>query len=169
MLIDVSSSQKFRPQFFRLINNTAFIFIARKGSLRRLCFTRVCLSIGRGLYPSMPCRSTGPHPEGRLRGLAWGISRPAHGGKLRGLAWGGSPGPHREGEDEGSGLEGFQANTWRDVFRPTPGGGGSRPTPAWCIPACTEAEPPLADSYCCGQYAFYWNAFLLTFEIIYEL
>ena len=29
------------------------------------------------------------------------------------------------------------------------------------IPACTEADPPPADSYFCGQYASYWNACLL--------
>ena len=34
-------------------------------------FTRVCLSTG-GWYPSMPCRFPGPHPGGKLRGLAWG-------------------------------------------------------------------------------------------------
>ena len=57
------------------------------------------------------------------------------------------------------------------VSRPTPrggevegsgrGGGFSRPTPGGrgCIPACTEAYPP-SDSYCCRQYASYWNAFL---------
>ena len=29
-----------------------------------------------------------------------------------------------------------------------------------CIPACTEADPPV-DGYCCGQYTSYWNAFFL--------
>ena len=29
------------------------------------------------------------------------------------------------------------------------------------IPACTEADPPGRDYYCCGWYASYWNAFLL--------
>ena len=28
------------------------------------------------------------------------------------------------------------------------------------IPACTEADPPQRDGYCCGRYASYWNAFL---------
>ena len=44
------------------------------------------------------------------------------------------------------------------------GGGVSRPTPrgGGCIPACTEADPK-PDGYCCGQYASYWNAFLLPF------
>ena len=101
-------------------------------------FTRVCDSVHRGvvsqhalqvvsqhalqqvsggLYPCMPRRSPGPHP----------------GGKLRGLALGGSPGPHL----------------------------GS-------IPACTEADTPTPSpsphGYCCGRYASYWNAFLLTFS-----
>ena len=41
-----------------------------------------------------------------------------------------------------------------------PGGG---------IPACTEAEPPGRDGYCCGRYASHWNAFLLTYMIQLEL
>ena len=32
-----------------------------------------------------------------------------------------------------------------------------------CTPACTEADTPPADGYCCGRYASYWNAFLLEF------
>ena len=47
-------------------------------------------------YPSMPCRFPGPHPGGKLRGLAGGVSRPTP-----------------KGEVEGSGL---------GVSRPTPGG-----------------------------------------------
>ena len=94
-------------------------------------------------YPSMPCRSRrgggspGPHPGGKLRGLARGVGE--------------SPGPH---------LGGFS--------RPTPRGAFSRPTSrgclqthTWgrgvCIPACTEADPTWM-----GQYASYWNAFLLV-------
>ena len=38
------------------------------------------LQVSGGWYPSMPCRSPGPHPRGKLRGLTWGE---------------GSPGPHR--------------------------------------------------------------------------
>ena len=75
---------------------TFLIFTARKQSLRRLCFTPVCqlfcseggvvsqhglAGIQRGWYLSMPCRSPGPHPGGKLRGLSrpipgWGLSRP---------------------------------------------------------------------------------------------
>ena len=57
------------------------------------------VSRGGGWYPSMPCRFPGPHPGGKLRGLAWGgfsrhtpgvcVSRP----KSRGV----SPGPHPGG------------------------------------------------------------------------
>ena len=89
-------------------------------------------------FPSMPCRFPGPHPWGKLRGLARGVSRSTPG---------------------------------RGVSRPTPGRGVSRPTPrrglqahtrgGVCVPACTEADPP--DGYCCGQFASYWNAFLLLF------
>ena len=114
-----------------------------------------------GWYPSMPCSlqggCPGPHPGGKLRGLARGVSRPtlgglqAHtgrvsrttpGGVSRPTPGGGSPGPHPVG--------GLQAHTW-GVPRPTPGG---------CIPACTEADTPPVDGYCRGRYASYWNAFL---------
>ena len=44
------------------------------------------LQVSGGWYPSMPCRSPGPHPRGKLRGLAWGGSPGPH--------LGGSPGPH---------------------------------------------------------------------------
>ena len=61
------------------------------------------------------------------------------------------PGPHPWGS-----LRGLA----RGVSRPIPGGSpGPHPGGRGCIPACTEAEP-LADSYCCGQYTSYWNAFL---------
>ena len=42
-----------------------------------------CLAagLGGGWYPSMPCRSPGPHPRGKLMGI-WprGVSRPTPGG-----------------------------------------------------------------------------------------
>ena len=42
-----------------------------------------------------------------------------------------------------------------------PGPGGV-PGRGWGvgITACTEADPPGRDGYCCGRYASYWNAFL---------
>ena len=81
-------------------------------------------SLGGGWYPSMPCKFPGPHPWGKLRGLA-GV------GGLQAQTWGG-----------------LQVHTWV-VSWPTPGGGSpgphprgvSRPTPGGCIPACTEADP----------------------------
>ena len=65
-----------------------------------------------GWYPSMPCRFSGPHPGGKLRGLAKGGSPgPYPRGKLRGLAWG------------------LQAHNGGGVSRPHSGEGVSRPTP----------------------------------------
>ena len=99
-------------------------------------------------YPSMHCRSPGPHPgggswgvwpggvsrptpRGKLRSLAWGVSRPTPRGKLRGQAWG-SPGP-RWGS--------LQAHTWG--VSPGPHPGGSQAHTQWGgIPACTEADTP---------------------------
>ena len=95
--------------------------------------------------------SPGPHPVGKLRGLAWG-SLQAHtqGGKLRGLARGGFPGPHLVG----------------GVSRPTPGGcvspgphpGISRPTHEGSpgphpgeIPACTVADTPQQTGTAAGS------------------
>ena len=62
--------------------------------------------------------------------------------------------PTPRGEVDGSGRGGcLQAHTWGSLQAHTPGG---------CVPACTEADTPQADGYCCGRYASYWNAFLFT-------
>ena len=61
--------------------------------------------VSRGSYPSMPCRFPSPHPRGKLRSLARGISRPTP-----------------KGEVEGSGLGGLQAHTQGS---PSPNPGGS--------------------------------------------
>ena len=74
--------------------------------------------------------------EGRLRGLAWGVSRPTP----RGV----SPGPHPGG---------VSRPTLRGVSRPTRGGGVSQ--------HALRQTPPPADRYCSGQYGSHWNAFLL--------
>ena len=96
---------------------------------------------GWGWYPSMPCMSPGPHPGGRLSGLAGRVSRPTPRGRLRGLAGGGMglqahtwgvSRPTPRGEVEGSGWE---------VSRPT-SGGSPGPHLGECIPACTEADTP---------------------------
>ena len=111
----------------------------RKRSLRRLCFY-TCLSVLRG-----GVRSPGPYPGGGWE--VWlGASRPIPWGRLGGLAGGG-------------------------VSRPIPRGYGpgimDYYNPMGIIPACTEAKsPPSADGYCCGQYASYWNAFLLLDKVM---
>ena len=90
-----------------------------------------CLAAGlqEGWYPSMPCRFPGPHPGGKLRGLARGVSPgPYPRGMLRDLAWGVS-----------RPTQWVSRPTPRGVSRPTPGVGG-------CIPAYTEADPPTATA-----------------------
>ena len=95
-----------------------------------------------------------------------GVTRPRPRGEVGGLA----------GRCLGPDLGGV-GGLARGVSRPTPK--GSRPTcrgcpgiglvgpgphpgvGVGCIPACTEADTPPADGYCCGRYASYWNAFLL--------
>ena len=74
-------------------------------------------------YPSMPCMFPGPHPGGKLRGLAW--------------VWVSRPTPRQ-----------VSRPTPRRVSRPTPGGSSPGPHPGGspgphlgeCIPACTEAD-----------------------------
>ena len=101
----------------------ASIFTTHKWSCGKLCFYG-CLwfcSQGGGWYPSMHCRSRGPHPGGKLRHLAWGVSRPTPRG---------SPGPHL----------GASPGTHLGVSRHTPG--GSPGTDLGGIAACTEADTP---------------------------
>ena len=66
--------------------------------------------------------SPGPHPGGKLRGLARG--------DLQAHTQGGSPGPH-PGGSPGPHPGGPQAHT----------GGSPDPHPGGCIIACTEADP----------------------------
>ena len=109
----------------------------------------VILSTGGGWYPSMSCRSPGPHPGGRLRGLAGGSPGPHPGGKLKGLAFGGWPGPH-----PGRRLRGPAGGSPGPHPRGSPG-----PHP-WGVSQHALRQTPPADGFCCGQYASYWNAFL---------
>ena len=130
-------------------NNPTFYRPQTKFGKVKFLHVSVCHSVhGGGVwYPSMPCRSPGPHPGGRLRGLATGGGSP---GPHTGGGGRGSPGPH-----PGRRLRGLAT------------GGVSRPTHRWgCIPACTGGRPPPADVYCCGRYASYRNAFFLRFIYI---
>ena len=129
----------FAPKFWEVARLMNAIFTARKRSLgqgnifrsacqefcprgRGVLVSQHALQVSRGVgggYPSMPCRSAGPHPRGKLRGLAWGGSPGPHpGGKLMGLAWRGPLGPH---------LGGVARPTPRGVSRPAPGGGSPGP------------------------------------------
>ena len=83
--------------------------------------------------------SPGPYPRGSWWVWLGGSPGPYPGGRLGSLA-GGSPGPYPRGV--------------------------SRPRPGVCMCVSQHAlrltpPPPPTDSYCCGQYASYWNAFLL--------
>ena len=104
------------------------IFTARNEVGARLCFSRVCDSVHRGV--------SGPHPGEKLRGLAGGSPGPHPGGRLRGLTEGGwavsKPTPGR-------------------VSRPTQGGGCAS------LHAGIHSTPP-PDGYCSGRYASHWNA-----------
>ena len=104
------------------------------------------------------------HTQGKLRGLAWGVSRPTPKGWVEGSGLGGSPGLHpggswgvRPGEVSRPIPRGGSWGVWSGVSRPTPGR-VSRPTPGGClqahtwgglqadtqgsIPGCTEADSP---------------------------
>ena len=128
------------------------LITARKRSLRRLCFTRVCLST-RGVVSQHALQVVsqhalqvsrggcpGPHPGGKLRGVAGGgVFRPTPGGSP-GPHLGGSPGPH---------LGGLQVHTW-----------GVYPSMHW-------GRPPV-NGYRRGRHASYRNTFLFD-EFIYEV
>ena len=102
----------------------------------------------------MPCRSPGPHPGEKLRGLAWGGSPGPHpGGKLRSLTWGASR-PTPRGEVQGSGLGGLQAHTW-GVSRHKLGGGVSqhalRQTPPQQTATAADGTHPTGTHSCFRQ------------------
>ena len=125
----------------------------------------------------------GPHPGGKLRGLARGVSRLTSRGEVEGSGHGGL-GPHPGGKLRGlpgqfSGQGGFLGPQpggklrylARGVSRPTPRGGlgglawgVSRPTPGGVSQHALRQIPP-AYGYCCERYSSYWNAFLLTMKI----
>ena len=46
------------------------------------------LQVSGGWYPSIPCRSPGPHPGGKMRGLAWGGLQVHTLGGLQTPTWG---------------------------------------------------------------------------------
>ena len=133
------------------------VVTARKRSLRTLCFY-TCLSLcpqGGGIPACLAVLqahthgggwgvwwggSPGPHPGGKLRGLARGVSRPRPRGKVEGSGWGGLQ-PTPRGDVEGSG--------WGVISRSTPRGVGVS-SMHWCR---TPPQPPPADGYYCGRYA----------------
>ena len=106
----------------------------------------------------MPCRFPGAHPGGSLGDLARGISRPKPKGEVEGDLARGISRPKPKGEVKGDlacgGGGGLQAHTWGDLQAHTRGN------------ACSKGgvETP-HDGYCCGRYASYSNAFLLTVEL----
>ena len=111
-----------------------------------------------------------PRLRGEVAGSARGLSRPrpmgGPGPRPRGR---GCSGP---GSEEKSGVcpGGVQAQAHGGVSRPRPRGRGCSGQGCVCIPACTEADtpfPPPADSYCCGWYASYWNAFLFLIIFVF--
>ena len=60
-----------------------------QGNIFRSVCQEFCSQLGGWWYPSMPCRSPGPHPGRSLRGLArGGLQAHNQGGKLRGQAGG---------------------------------------------------------------------------------
>ena len=121
-------------------------------------FTCVCDSVHGGggwmvsqhaLQVSIPaCLAAG------LRRRGWYLSMPCR-----------FPGPHPRGKLRSLARGGLKAHTWGSPG-PHPGGcllwGGacSRGVCSGCV--CVETSH---NSYCCGWYASYWNAFLLSFDL----
>ena len=137
---------------------THFIFTTRKRSLRRLCFY-TCLSVHRGVVSQHALQVSRPTPRGEVEGSGLGEGLQAH---TQGGSWGvwpgASPGPHPGGKLRGlawgvsrpTSAGGLQAHTWE---------AGLYRSMHW-----DRHSPSAADSYCCGQYASYWNAFLFESE-----
>ena len=106
-------------------------------------FTLVYLSTGEG--GSLLLGRSGPGGGclllgGLLGGIcSWGSPGPHPGGGISRPAPGGSPGPHLEGV--------------------------SRPTPRGVYPSTHRGSHPPPHGFCCGWYASYWNAFLLSINI----
>ena len=71
--------------------------------------------------------SPGPHPGGKLRGLAWEGLQAHTQGEVEGSGWWGVQGPHPGGKLRGLAREGLQPHS-QGVSRSTPWG-VSRPTP----------------------------------------
>ena len=111
-----------------------------------------------------------PRPRGEVRGSGWGVSRPRPRRKVGGSGWGVSRSKPRG-----------RLRVWLGMSMPTPRGcqgphlGGPGPHPEG-IQAQARGDasqhalrqtPPLpADSYCCRQYASYWNAFLSSLFLL---
>ena len=98
-------------------------------------------------------RSSSPQPGGSWGVWLGGVSRTTPTGEVDGSGWGvSSPTPrgvqaHTQG--------GLQAHTQGGSPGPHPGSG------VFSRMHWGRYPPPRADSYCCGWYASYWNAFLL--------
>ena len=149
------------------------IITARKRSLRRLCFYRcVCHSVHMGGGGAIPACITGGIPACLAAGL-WGegvvsehalqVSRPTPKGKFRGIWLGGSPGPHPRGKLRGIWSRPTAKGEIEGDLVQAHSQGGSLGGSGWGVPAprgCLGGGAYFRDSYCCGQYASYWNAFL---------
>ena len=97
----------------------------------------VILFIGGGVVSQHALQVSRPTPRGEVEGSdqLGGSPGPHPRGKLRGLALGGLQ-AHTPG--------GLQAHNW-GVSRLTPGG-SLGPHPRGSIPTCTEADPPMATA-----------------------
>ena len=94
----------------------------------------------------------------------WGLQAHTQ-GELDGSDLGGSPGPHPEGSTGPHLGGGLQAHTWEGGLQAHTWEGVSRPTLGVCVyPSMHWGRHP-PDSYCCGRYASYWNAFLFNLTI----
>ena len=113
----------------------------------------VILSTG-GVVSQHALQVSRPTPRGEVEGSGWGSLQAHTRGQISGPTPGGSPGPqwgvslvHTRG--------GLQAHMGGALQAHTQGG--------VCISQHALRQTPPADGYCCGRYASYWNAFLLTY------
>ena len=149
------------------------LITARKRSYGKVMFLQVSVILFTGGVCAIPAYIAGGIPACLAAGL-WGVGGgipaclagfQAHtqGGSLGGSGWGGKVSrPTLKGEIEGDLVQAHtQQGSWGDLAW----GGGLGAWKQWgVVPAPGGGvwrTPSPHDSYCCGRYASYWNAFLL--------
>ena len=118
-------------------------------------FLQVCVCPQGGGHPSTPCRRYPSMPCSRSLGV---VSQHA----LQQVSGGGIPACLAAGLQGGACSRGGACSWGVPVPRGVPPPRGPAPKGV----CGGDPLPRPADGYCCGQYASYWNAFLLAYYLL---